>query len=231
MFESLKSFRQEPTEECEECLHKSFLVDAIIDGKQKRICQRCVMASGAIILRKPNPIQLEAMNRPSVREAIFRASGMMPKPLQASSAQVKLEDLRERYEETKKKKQEEQIKKLALMPEPETKERKMKVLDEKEFVNYIETLPKEITAPTAIATSPATEKKVEKPDVLDFSLEATRKTRIRDLLEKMKKMDEEAEAKEKAKEAGLREEKREGEKKGEEEEKPLEEIQFKETDI
>lgn len=194
MFESF-DFTAQKEEECEECLAKGYLVYAIIDGQQKKICQRCVVASGAVVIRKPNQIQMDVINRPSVRDAIIRASGMVPKPIQPSARAVKLEDLRERYEETKKKRAEEQIQRqreLALIL-PEHKE-KVEVLDEKEFVNYIEKIPKEV--PQIQATQTPSDKGTSQ---FDFSIQAAKNTRIRDLLERMKRVDEELDKRAEAK--------------------------------
>jgi|GEM_PF-3190958 len=214
MFESF-NFTEQKEEECEECLARDFLVDAIVDGKQKRICRRCVIANNAIELKKPNAIQLDAIHRPSVRDAMFRASGIMPKPIQPSQtmhAQPKLEDLRARYEELKKKRAEEQAKKensTELLQLLHGKPQKPEVLDEKEFVDYIEKLPKEITTTQAQLTpqpQQISQKKLQSGQTskqnevaIDFSIEATKRTRIRDLLERMKRLDEEAEAKEREK--------------------------------
>lgn len=230
MFESF-DFKAQKEEECEECLARDFLVDAIIDGEQKKICRRCLVASGAIELKKPGVIQLDAINRPSVREAMFRASGMMPKPIQ-SHGQPKLEDLRERYEEVKRKRaaeQEKLRKEHELLQIIKGKQEKPKVLDSTEFVRYMESQPaqpaetkeREIQQslmiqqtpqvskvsqifqpqppqPRALQPSQPTLSKKDSGD-FDFSIETTRHTRIRDLLEKMKRVDEESEAREKEK--------------------------------
>lgn len=204
MFESLKllKFKEEATEECEECLAKDFLVDAIIDGRQKRICQRCVIANNAIVLKKPLATQQEKIDRPSVRDVMFRASGIMPKPLQTSTT-AKVEDLRSRYEELKKKREALQREKEFLAQkerqstEWQDKKEKFEVLDEREFINYMESLPQETKETTEIKAETKTEEAKEKAkEILDFSPEATKRTRIRDLLEMMKKMDEEIKAKE-----------------------------------
>lgn len=179
----------EKEEECEECGYKDVLVDAIIDGQAKRICNRCVVANNAIVLKKPVDVRIEEVPRRSVSEIMAALSGVKPRPLEKPAAIVKLEDLRQRYEEAKERKRllreaQEREKQLA-QGQIEVKE---SVLDEKEFVKSLET------------TTVQEEKKPEQAlkagsvgEQLDFSIEATKRTRIRDLLEKMQKLDQEKE--------------------------------------
>ncbi len=141
MFESIK-LSNEKEEGCEECLARAYLIEAIIDGQQKRLCNKCIVANNAIVLKGPKHIEMDIINRPSVRDAIFRASGMHPHPIQPTYREAKLEDLRERYEEVKKKKAEEQAKLMSIvLPKRENP----KVLDEKDFINYMKSLPPEQT--------------------------------------------------------------------------------------
>lgn len=195
MFESF-DFTSQKEEECEECLAKAYLVDAIIEGQQKRLCNKCIVANNAIVLKGPKHIEMDSISRPSVRDAIIRASGMIPKPVQPTYREAKLEDLRARYEETKKKKAEEQIQRqreLALIW-PGQKE-KVEVLDEKEFVNYIEKIPRDSPSSTQTTQTTIATHADKGTGHLDFSIEAAKKTRIRDLLEKMKRVDEELDKK------------------------------------
>lgn len=216
MFESLKSFKYEPTEECEECLAKDFLVDAIIDGKQKRICQHCVVANNAIVLKKPAYVNLERIERDTVSDVMKRLTGIEPKRIERPQP-VKLEDLRKRYEERKAKRKSELPITVAIEPfevEGPQKFEGFEVLDENEFKNYIEMenqLPQskfptsqlstsqELSATQSIKQTPSilqTSQRIQQDKIsnqdkisdapLDFSPEATKKTTIRDILEKMK---------------------------------------------
>ncbi|MCX8193854.1 MAG: hypothetical protein N3G19_00605 [Candidatus Pacearchaeota archaeon] len=200
MFESLKSFRNEPEEECEECLVKDFLVDAIIDGKQKRICQHCVVANDAIVLKKPASINVEKIERDTVSEVMKRLTGIAPKRIERPQS-AKLEDLRKRYEERKAKRE------IAAATTEFFKTdgpQRFEVLDEREFKDYIEKNPQTQSQPayfqssisqqsTTVATTksiiqtsqPSQDTKISDAP-LDFSPEATKRTTIRDLLEKMK---------------------------------------------
>ncbi|MCX8194356.1 MAG: coiled-coil domain-containing family 149 protein [Candidatus Pacearchaeota archaeon] len=179
----------EKEEECEECGYRDVLFDAIIDGQARRICNRCVIANCAIVLKKPADVKIEEVPRRSVSEIMASLSGVKPRPLEKPATAVKLEDLRQRYEEAKERKR--------LLREAQEKERqvtqqsqsigvKEKILDEKEFVKHLETTAQQ-------------EKKLEQPpkamseEQIDFSIEATKRTRIRDLLEKMQRIDEQEE--------------------------------------
>jgi len=175
MFESLSlSNLDKKEEECEECLHKDILYDAILDGRSVRICKHCVTSNNAIIMAKPGPVEMEAIERRTVRDVMRRATGITPRPLERPVNEVKLEDLRKRAEEIKAKRMQEQAIREQQTQKQQVKETKSKFLDEKEFAEYIETLPMEKQ------TIPAEEIEI------DFSQEATKKTRLRDLLEKMK---------------------------------------------
>jgi len=175
MFESI-NFAIEKEEECEECLTKEFLVDAIVDGRLKRICRRCLIANNAIEIKKPGPIELDIYTRPSVKDVLFRASGIMPKS--SRETQLMLQDLEERR---KQKLAEAKLAQAMQKHEP------YETLDEQKFLEYLERKEKE-----------SIEKQERiKPVVLDFSIEATKRTRIRDLLEKMKQLDEMAQEEQK----------------------------------
>lgn len=175
MFESLSlSNLDKKEEECEECLHKDILYDAILDGRSVRICKHCVTSNNAIVMTKPGPIEMEAIERRIVSDVMRRATGITPRPLERPVNEVKLEDLRKRAEEIKAKRMQEQAIREQQTQKQQVVETKSKFLDEKEFAEYIETLPMEKQ------TVPAEEIEI------DFSQEATKKTRLRDLLEKMK---------------------------------------------
>lgn len=177
MFESLSlSNLDKKEEECEECLHKDILYDAILDGRSVRICQHCVTANNAIVMTKPGPIEMEAIERRTVRDVMKRATGITPRPLERPVNEVKLEDLRKRAEEIKAKRMQEQAAREQQAQKQQVIETKSKFLDEKEFAKYIETLPMEKQ------TQPGEKEEIE----IDFSQEAVKKTRLRDLLEKMK---------------------------------------------
>lgn len=142
MFESISlSNLDRREEECEECLHHDILFDAILDGRSVRICGHCVKANDAIVFEKPKQIQIENSIRPSVRDVMRRASGIEPKssPLEKPSSEVKLDDLRKRYEEIKAKRALEQEQKKVRETKPE--EKKHIFLDEGEFVNYVKNMP------------------------------------------------------------------------------------------
>ena len=119
---------------------------------------------------------------------------------------------KKRAEEQEKARKEREL--LQIMKgKPETPQ----TLDSREFVNYIETQPREVppqptqTIQIQLPQAQKTEVKEVKQEVkqeialkketdnIDFSIEATRHTKIRDLLEKMKHADEEFEAREKEK--------------------------------
>ncbi len=186
----------EKEEECEECGYKDVLFNAIIDGRQKRICNRCVIANGAIVLKKPVDVKIEEVPRRSVKEIMAELSGIKPRPLEKPVQMATLEDLRKRYEEVKQRRralheaQEREKQILATKAERETKE---KVLDEKEFVQYLESEKFSEQPPQRLQqqiTKTAEEK--SKAGSMDFSIEATKRTRIRDLLERMQRLNEES---------------------------------------
>ncbi|MEM4152613.1 MAG: hypothetical protein QXK80_00620 [Candidatus Pacearchaeota archaeon] len=191
MFESLKSFRNEPEEECEECLTKDFLVDAIVDGKAKRICNRCVIANNAIVLKKPSHINIEKMEKTTVSDVMRRLTGIMPKRIERPQP-VKLEDLRKRYEEKKAKITSSTIEPLESF---KTERKKFEVLDEDEFKEYVEKNFKDFQSQSQATTRSLTQlsSQISQPsqeevsDIpLDFSSEATKRITIRDILERMK---------------------------------------------
>lgn len=99
--------KEEKEEICEECGHKDILVSAIVNGKLKRICHRCVIANNAIVIKKPKEIAIKEPQRKSVKEILNEMSGIkgtriVPK-LKKPSNEVTLEDLRERYKKIKEK--------------------------------------------------------------------------------------------------------------------------------
>ncbi|UZE94000.1 MAG: hypothetical protein IB618_00270 [Candidatus Pacearchaeota archaeon] len=169
-------------EECEECGYRGVLVSAVIDGKLKKICQRCVIANPVILIKKPLDVREEDIPRRSVHEILEEMSGFKPKPLEKPSSKVTLEDLRKRYEKVKERRRllKEKEEKEKAETEVEEKKEKEKVLDEKEFIKHLEKEEK---------GEPA-EKKEE---TIDFNIETTKHTRIRDLLERMKRTDKEIE--------------------------------------
>jgi len=142
MFESISlSNLDKREEECEECLHRDILFDAILDGRSMRICGHCVKSNDAIVFEKPKQIQIENSIRPSVKDVMRRASGIEPKsmPLEKPGSEVKLEDLRKRYEEVKAKRALDQEQKK--VRETKSEEKKHIFLDEGEFVNYVKNMP------------------------------------------------------------------------------------------
>ena len=46
-------------EECEECGYADVLTNAIINGKQKRICQRCANTNPIILIKEPRQVKEE----------------------------------------------------------------------------------------------------------------------------------------------------------------------------
>lgn len=199
MFESLKSFKYEPMEECEECLARDFLINAIVDGRQKRICQRCVIANDAIVLKKPANVNLEKIERETVSDVMKRLTGIAPKRIERPQP-VKLEDLRKRYEERKaKRKSESAVTKEPFEINESQRFEVFEVLDENKFKNYIEMenhlsqskLPRsQFSAPQELSQKTPQDKISNQDKIsdapLDFGLEATKRTTIRDILEKMK---------------------------------------------
>jgi len=179
MFESIESMNAKKEEKCEECGYKDILIDAVIDGEIKRICHKCRIANPVILLKKPSDIKIEDVPRRSVHEILENMSGVKPTPIEKPTSKITLEDLRKRYEEIKEKrrlkmeKEKEEIKK-------EEREEKEKILDEKEF---IETLEKERNMEKKFPENS------KEPEEIDFSIQATKHTRIRDLLKRMKRQE------------------------------------------
>lgn len=102
-------------EVCEECKSKGKLYDAILDGKIKRLCERCIMINRAIKIEKPKIIALPEEKRLSVRERLSEMAGIKEnessKPIKLdfkieSTKHIKIRDLIE----LKKKMEEEQEK-------------------------------------------------------------------------------------------------------------------------
>ncbi|MCL6500662.1 MAG: DUF1682 domain-containing protein [Candidatus Pacearchaeota archaeon] len=194
MFETIY-FEKE--EKCEECGYKDVLFNAIIDGQQKRICNRCVIANGAIVLKKSADVKIEEVPRRSVREIMEELSGVKPRPLEKPARMVKLEDLRKRYEEVKERRkllheaQERERQMLTAKKEAEEKGNAEKVLDEKEFIKYLEKEKSAEQLPQQQAQLQQATQETGRDKKIDFSIEATKRTRIRDLLEKMQELNRE----------------------------------------
>ncbi len=165
MFESIKVNIEE---ECEECSYKDVLVDAIVDGVQKRICHRCMIANQAIILKKPHEIKEQHLPRRSVHEILEEMSGIKPKPIEKPSSQITLEDLRQRYEELKEKR----LKESGVLQQRrdyEDMEEKRRFLQQEKEQQIQQ------------------QKSEAKEKIINFNIEATKHTKIRDLLIRMKK--------------------------------------------
>ena len=182
MFESIKAMAKKE-EICEECGHKDILVDAIIDGQIKRICHRCSIANSVILLKKPKDVKIENVPRRSVHEILEDMSGIKPTPIKKPSSKITLEDLRKRYEEMKEKRgqQKERQEQEKAEMKKEEKKNEEKVLDEKEFVRELENKNNESMEKEKINEGEKTN--------IDFSIQATKHTRIRDLLERMKRQE------------------------------------------
>lgn len=61
--------------QCEECFNQDILYDAILNGRAKRLCKKCLITSGAIEIKKPKPISIQT-GRPSVKEILIKMSGL-----------------------------------------------------------------------------------------------------------------------------------------------------------
>ena len=124
-------------EECEECGYKERLVDAIISGEIKRICNRCVVANNAIVIRKPKTVDMrdiEHIERRSVHDILMKMAGLEKlKPIKKPPAEITLEDLRERYEKIK------QAKKI--LQEREGAEKIEEVKKVAEVIEHVEEKP------------------------------------------------------------------------------------------
>ena len=100
---------------CEECERKEAETDALVDGEYKRLCSRCAMVSGAVVVEKPSQLQISRSlyTRPKVRQVLSRMAGINKDNyspgeqrtvannpyahlrIPASRKQVSLDDLRE----------------------------------------------------------------------------------------------------------------------------------------
>lgn len=137
-------------EECgEECAEESSLFDAIIYGKNLKVCDKCAKLCGALIIQKPTKDQIEKSKRPSTRDAMRRATGIDPKKADKADKIINsltLEDMRKRANALKEKKEKEK------QAEREAKEKEEKifkkkesgVLEEKEFLDYLESQVEEM---------------------------------------------------------------------------------------
>ena len=63
-------------EECEECSNQTILYDAILNGKGKRLCKKCIATTGAIEIKKPKKIDIQTNKRPSVKQILMKMSGL-----------------------------------------------------------------------------------------------------------------------------------------------------------
>lgn len=129
---------------CEECgdefPEESALFDAIIYGKSSKVCDKCAKLCGALVIQKPTKDQVEKSKKPSTRDAMRRATGIEPKKADKLINSLTLEDMRQRAKALKEKKEKEK------QAEKEAKEKEEKifkknnsaVLDEKEFLDYLE---------------------------------------------------------------------------------------------
>ncbi len=196
MFESIKSAKIKEEEECEECGNKGVLINAIIDGRMKRVCNRCINSTNAIIIKKPQNVKIEEVPRRSVHEILEQMSGIKPKPIKKPVAEIKLEDLRQRYEEMKEKRKklqeekehkekEEQIK---LKKELEENE-KSKIFDRDRFKKYVQ-MQKEIRKrPIENTIKEIKPKETEPIEIeekeINFNIEATKNTKVSDLFRRI----------------------------------------------
>ena len=96
---------------CEECgeefAEESALFDAIIYGKNSKLCDNCSKLCGALIIQKPTKEQVERSKTPSTREAMRRATGIEPKKAEKLIKSLSLEDMRQRAKALKEKKEKE----------------------------------------------------------------------------------------------------------------------------
>lgn len=135
---------------CEECgdefPEESALFDAIIYGKNSKVCGKCSKLCGALVIQKPTKEQIEKSKRPSTRDAMRRATGIEPKKADKIINSLTLEDMRQRAKTLKdKKEKEKQVEKEAKEKEEKIfKKNHSGVLDEKEFLDYLENEIEEI---------------------------------------------------------------------------------------
>lgn len=139
--------KENACEECEEEMgEESALFDAIIYGKNIRVCDKCSKLCGALVLQKPTKEQVDKSKKPSTRDVMRRATGIEPKKTDKIINSLTLEDMRQRAKALKDKKEKEK------QAEKEAKEKEEKifkrdssgVLDEKEFLDYLENEIEEI---------------------------------------------------------------------------------------
>ena len=78
--------------ECEQCFENPANVEALIDGEYKRLCNRCSILDGAVVLEEPLKINLDNIKRETVRETLMRMSGLSRPHLRKK--EVHLDDLR-----------------------------------------------------------------------------------------------------------------------------------------
>lgn len=157
---------------CQEEFEEHELLDAVYDNKLTKLCKRCIGTTDAMAVKKPVQIEIENVARRSVKEILNSMAGIKPediknlKPIKKSS-NITLEDLRERYDELKelKKQRKEEQEKIEQAKETEKSEKKQAGETEK----------------------PAEEnREIRAEKILDFNLNSSKKTKIRDLLQ-MKK--------------------------------------------
>lgn len=161
-------------EECEECSNQDVLYDAILDGKAKRLCKKCLITSDAIEIKKPKKINEQISGRPSVREMLMKMSGLkkekeMPdlkEGLEPSSdkSEITLNDLIER----KRQKDKEQKEAQAIAQATQAQTEKRQEQQQKEEQPKQQRQQKQEFAPT--------------PKSFDFSISASKKLKIGDLL-------------------------------------------------
>jgi hypothetical protein len=131
---------------CEECYEDSALFNAILYGKSKRLCENCANTCGAIILKKPDTKQIEESIKPSTNKSLKRISGIEPKKTERIIKEMSLEDMRQKAKELKEKREKEKQKQEELKQEEKEQKEKQKnilygksdILDEKEFLDYLE---------------------------------------------------------------------------------------------
>ena len=192
MFESIKSMNIKEEEECEECGYEDVLVNAVIGGHLKRICQRCANTNPIVLIKEPRQVKEEEIPRRSVHEILEEMSGVKMQPIEKPASEIKLEDLRARYKELKEKKRLRRI---------ETKRKLGIETKEEEEVEKLVEKKEEIEIPIETEVKEAYEELKEKKEI-DFNIGTTKHTKIGDLLEKMKKIDEgDTEAEEKEEES------------------------------
>lgn len=148
--EKIEGFPYPKDNVCEECgeemVEESALFDAIIYGKNSKVCDKCSKLCGVLVIQKPTKEQIEKSKRPSTREAMRRATGIEPKKADKIINSLTLEGMRERAKALKdKKEKEKQAEKEAKEKEENIfKKNHSGVLDEKEFLDYLENEIEEI---------------------------------------------------------------------------------------